>query len=86
MGHPPEPAAALLTASEVVALLRQASPGSRISRSTIHRRAASGELPHVRIIPQGRNGMYLFDRAVVEMFARHGGARDRRRRLEAKAS
>ena len=69
-------AADVMTVQEVAALLG-------LDRRTIQRRAESGELPYRYKLP-GVNGRYLFDPAVVEMFARHGdGARDKRRRLEA---
>jgi excisionase family DNA binding protein len=68
-------AADVMTVPEVCALLG-------MDRRTVQRRAAAGELPYIRKLP-GVNGRYLFDRTVVEMFARHGGARDKRRRLEA---
>ncbi len=69
-------AADVMTVNEVAALLG-------MDRRTVQRRAQAGELPYVRRLPFGQNGAYVFDRTVVEMFARHGGARDKRRRLEA---
>ncbi len=71
----PYMAADVMTVPEVAALLG-------MDRRTVQRRAAAGELPYFHKLAGG-NGRYLFDRAVVEMFARHGGARDKRRRLEA---
>jgi excisionase family DNA binding protein len=42
-----------------------------LGRRTLQRRAATGDLPFVRKLP-GRNGL-LFDRGVVEMYARQLG-------------
>ena len=55
-----------------------------ITIRTVLRMAVDGRLPAAFKVP-GKTGTYLFDRNVVEMFARHGGARDKRRRLEASA-
>jgi excisionase family DNA binding protein len=55
------PSDSLLTTIEVAPILRK-------SPRTVQRMAESGELPYIRRLP-GTKG-YLFDRAVVEMYAR----------------
>jgi excisionase family DNA binding protein len=53
----------LLSTAEVSVLLR-------VTPRHVARLAAKGDLPYVRKLP-GLTSSYLFDRAVVEMYARH---------------
>lgn len=57
-------------------LLTTAEAGKLLGRSprTVARLAASGELPYVRKL-DGVRGGYLFDRPIVELFARQRASR-----------
>ena len=58
-------------ATDVSTLITVADVAARlgVSRTTVHRYAASGDLPYVNKMP-GIRGGYLFDPAVVALFAR----------------
>lgn len=62
---------ALLNTDAVVAILREATGGRRgFSKRTVQRMADRGDLPYVQRIPFGPHGAYVFDRTVVELYAR----------------
>jgi excisionase family DNA binding protein len=59
--------------TEALITTREACEITGLKKRTLARRAATGDLPFVRKLP-GRNGS-LFDRGVVEMYARQLGQR-----------
>jgi excisionase family DNA binding protein len=58
--------------TEALITTREACEITGLKKRTLARRAATGDLPFVRKLP-GRNGSLLFDRGVVEMYARQLG-------------